>query len=216
MPQGQKRLCLIHFWVIPFSFGCRHRPISQRFCATSHKIFAKWAYGGIQKKRESPKSEWDTGVSDLGAFKLDHLQPVKLFLFQNISNFLPFMLEGPISDYSRGAKNGEKGFIPKVNVSQELLGHSNWIICSLLNWFSFKIFSTFYFSYWEVQFLITPERGIERTCHSWLELCHFLKIRNCESQFLLPPCKRNWTKRNRFLKGIDSKWWGEPTQSSLL
>ena len=40
-------------------------------------------------KRESPKSEWDTGVSDLGAFKLDHLQPAKLILSQNLSTFFP-------------------------------------------------------------------------------------------------------------------------------
>ena len=37
-------------------------------------------------KRESPKN---TGVSDLGAFKLGHLQPVKLIWLQNISTFLP-------------------------------------------------------------------------------------------------------------------------------
>ena len=30
-----------------------------------------------------------TGDFVLGAFKLDHLQPVKLILFQNISTFLP-------------------------------------------------------------------------------------------------------------------------------
>ena len=40
-------------------------------------------------KRELPKSEWDTGVSDPGAFKLNHLQPVKLILFHEISTFLP-------------------------------------------------------------------------------------------------------------------------------
>ena len=40
-------------------------------------------------KRESPKSERDTRVSDLGTFKLDNLQPVKLILFPKISTFLP-------------------------------------------------------------------------------------------------------------------------------
>ena len=34
----------------------------------------------------SPKMD-DTGVSVLGAFKLDHLQPVNLIMFQNNSNF---------------------------------------------------------------------------------------------------------------------------------
>ena len=38
-------------------------------------------------KQESPKSELDTGVSDLGAFKLDHLQPAKLILFRKCSTF---------------------------------------------------------------------------------------------------------------------------------
>ena len=40
-------------------------------------------------KRESYKSEWDTGVSDPWAFKLDHLQPVKQILLQKISPFYP-------------------------------------------------------------------------------------------------------------------------------
>ena len=39
-------------------------------------------------KRKSPKSEWNTGVSDLWAFKMDHLRPVKLILFYQISTFL--------------------------------------------------------------------------------------------------------------------------------
>ena len=45
--------------------------------------------GAEIRKRELSKSEWHTGVSDLGAFKLDHFQPVKLILFQKISTFLP-------------------------------------------------------------------------------------------------------------------------------
>ena len=46
--------------------------------------------GGAENwKRELLKSEWDTGVSDPGAFKLDNLEPVKLILFQKISTVLP-------------------------------------------------------------------------------------------------------------------------------
>ena len=45
---------------------------------------------------------------DHGAFKLDHLQPVKLISFQNISTFLPFILGGPISYYPRGPERGKK------------------------------------------------------------------------------------------------------------
>ena len=59
-------------------------------------------------ERKSPKSEGDTGVSDLGAFKLDHLQPVELILFQTISTFLPFILGGPISYYPIERKEGRK------------------------------------------------------------------------------------------------------------
>ena len=70
-------------------------------------------------KRESPKSEWDSVVSDLVAFKLDHLQPVMLILFQNISTFLPFILGGQISYYpgerkeGAGAENGGNGIFQK-------------------------------------------------------------------------------------------------------
>ena len=37
--------------------------------------------GAENGKKELSKSECDTEVSDLGAFKLDHFQPVKLILF---------------------------------------------------------------------------------------------------------------------------------------
>ena len=44
------------------------------------------------------------GFSVLGAFKLDHLQPFELILFHKISNFLPFILGGPIPYYPRERK----------------------------------------------------------------------------------------------------------------
>ena len=107
--------------------------------------------------------KWFQGACDPGAFKLDHLQPVKLILFQKISNFLLFILGGPISYYPRERKEGKwgKGKHPKVNetLGFQTLGHSNWTTCSLLSWFCSKMFPLFYLSYWEVQFLITPERG---------------------------------------------------------
>ena len=59
-------------------------------------------------KRDSSKSEWDPGVPVLGAFKLDHLQPVKLILFQKISIFLPFILGSSISYYPRERKMGKR------------------------------------------------------------------------------------------------------------
>ena len=54
----------------------------------------------------------------------------------------------------------------RENISQQddrkwflTLGHSNWTICSLLSRFCSKNFPLVYLLYWEVQFLITPERG---------------------------------------------------------
>ena len=55
-------------------------------------------------KGNHPKVNEDTGVSVPGAFKLDHLQPVKWILFQKKSTFLPFIMGGPISYYCREKK----------------------------------------------------------------------------------------------------------------
>ena len=57
-------------------------------------------------KRESPKSERGTGFFDPGVFILDHLQTVKLILFQKIPLFLPFILGGLIPYYPRERKRG--------------------------------------------------------------------------------------------------------------
>ena len=121
------------------------------------------------RKRESPKSLWDTGASVLGAFKLDHLQHVKLILFQNFSIFLPFILGGPIPYYPRERKKGSsrgrkwgKGNHPKVNETQgfQYLGHSNWTICSLLNIFVRKCFHLFTFHNGRSNFFL-PQREEE-------------------------------------------------------
>ena len=75
-------------------------------------------------KRESSKSEWDTGVSVPGALKLDHLQPVEQILFQNFSTFLIFILGLPfLITPERGSSWGwklEKGIHPKVNETQQI------------------------------------------------------------------------------------------------
>ena len=47
------------------------------------------------------RSESDTEVSDPGAFKLDHLQPVKLILSKIVPTFLIFILGSPIPYYPR-------------------------------------------------------------------------------------------------------------------
>ena len=139
---------------------------------------SSWSlYWGVQflitpesevKKKDSPKTGRDTGVSVFGAFKLDHLKPVKLLMCQNISRFLTFILGAPISYYPRERKRGssmgwkwEKGIHPKVNETQgfQYLGYSNWTICSLLSWFCSNIFPPSWPLYWGLPFLITPERG---------------------------------------------------------
>ena len=68
---------------------------------------------------ETPGAEF--GVSDLGTFELDHLQPVKLILFQKLSIILTFILGRPILYYPREWKRGssrgwkwEKGFTQKL------------------------------------------------------------------------------------------------------
>ena len=54
--------------------------------------------GAYAKGQENERLQ---GVSDLGAFKLDHLQTVKLILFQKSSVFLIFILGSPIPYYPR-------------------------------------------------------------------------------------------------------------------
>ena len=46
-------------------------------------------------KKNLTQNGGDTGVSELGTFKLDHLQPVDLILSRNFQAFLTFIL-GPI------------------------------------------------------------------------------------------------------------------------
>ena len=56
-------------------------------------------------KGDLPRNGCDTGVSVLGAFKLDHLQPVQLILSPNFYTFLPYVLGSPIPYYPR--ENGK-------------------------------------------------------------------------------------------------------------
>ena len=64
------------------------------------------------RKRDSPINGWDTGVSVLGAFKLDCLQPVELILFHKFSTFLTFILGSPII-YSPRERKMRKWDSPK-------------------------------------------------------------------------------------------------------
>ena len=72
------------------------------------------------RKKDSPKNGWDTGVSVPGAFKLDHLQPVKLILSHTFSIILIFILGSPIPYYPREWK-WEKGIRPNMVGTQRFL-----------------------------------------------------------------------------------------------
>ena len=113
---------------------------------------------GRVRKRESPKNGWDTGVSVLGAFKLDYLQPVKRILSQNVSKFLTFILGLPASHFllPQKGESEEKGFPKKwMRHNFQYLGHSNRTICSLLSWFCPKNFPSSWSLYWGSHFLLT-------------------------------------------------------------
>ena len=69
-------------------------PLAPFYTGRSNSLLPQWGDIG---KREFTKNEWDTGVFVLGAFNLDHLQPVELILSPNFSNFLIFVLGAPIS-----------------------------------------------------------------------------------------------------------------------
>ena len=80
-------ICRLLSWFCSNNF-----PLSWPLYWGSHFIFPQREEERKQQrlemgKRESPKSEWDTWVSVPVAFKLDHLQPVKLIFFHHF--FVP-------------------------------------------------------------------------------------------------------------------------------
>ena len=109
--------------------------------------------GAENWKRELFNNGWalGEGVSDCGASKLDHLQPVKQILFQK---FPPFYPASPIinNSFIMGKEEGRKqqglkigrGNSSTVDETKGVLTlvNSNWTICSLLNWFLHNV-STF-------------------------------------------------------------------------
>ena len=100
----------------------------------------------------------DTGVVVPGAFKLDHLQPVKQILFQKFSNFLIFILGSPIPYYPR-AKNEKRDTLhSERNTGVSVPGAFKLDHLQPVKQILFQKFSNFLiFTYWGVQFLITPE-----------------------------------------------------------
>ena len=69
-----------------------------------------------------------------GAFKLDHLQPVKPILFPKFSNFFTSILGGPIPYYPRERKINSPNMSETQGIERPLPGHSNGTICSLLRY----------------------------------------------------------------------------------
>ena len=112
------------------------------------------------RKGNSPNSKigWYRGVSVPGAFKLDHLHPVKPILFSKFYNFFTFIL-GANSYYPRGlimrkanSPNSRNGQDRGVSVPGAFkLDHFHPVKPIL-----FPNFTTFSLSYWR-PILITPE-----------------------------------------------------------
>ena len=100
------------------------------FCPASHnKLFLITPERGREEgtwaenwERDFLKSEWDTGFSDPGAFKLDHLQSVELIRvpkffhlfalnYGRSNSLLPQREEG--RKEGAGVENGKRGFLQK-------------------------------------------------------------------------------------------------------
>ena len=112
-------------------------------------------------KWDSPRSEWDTGFSVPRAFKLDHLQPVKLILSQKFPHLFALhtgrtnslLLRREEGMGEQGVKIWKMGFDQKWSI-QGIFG--TWgNIWRLLSWLCSKVLPLFCPSYWEVQFLNT-------------------------------------------------------------
>ena len=80
-----------------------------------------------------PKSEWEQGVYDPGAFKLDHLESTKPILHKWISTFLTCHMQHFPLPACREKRTPQ--LTPNVNETKGCtnLGHSNWTICSPQN-----------------------------------------------------------------------------------
>ena len=95
----------------PWLIGCsrRHSPLTFVNRPTGSgmaDVTYYYSWEQNMRKRDTPNIGWDTGVSVPGAFKLDHLQPVKPILFSKFNNFFTFIL-GANSYYPRGLIMGK-------------------------------------------------------------------------------------------------------------
>ena len=117
--------------------------------------------GPIMGKGDSSnfKFEWDKGFPVPGAFKLDHLQPIKPLLFPNFYNSFTFILGGQFLLPQR-ANNG-KGEFSRLQNWMRQRGLSTWGIqtgpfAALWAHFVPKDFQLFHFHTGR-PILITPE-----------------------------------------------------------
>ena len=130
----QKGFCTWGFQIGPFA-ACwadfvsnfSHHP--DLYTGGSHFLLPQREEGRKQqwlemRKGDSLKSEWDTGVSVLGAFTLDHLLPVGLIVFQKISTSLTFIQGFPfLITPERVRKEAEWIGNEKKGFSQKWLRH---------------------------------------------------------------------------------------------
>ena len=117
--------------------------------------------GPILGKRKSPNSKigWERGFPVPGAFKPDHLQPIKPLLFQNFYNFFTFILGGQFLLPQR-ANIGKREFTQLQNWMRQRGLTARAIqsgpFASLQATFVLKIFQLFHFHTGR-PILITPE-----------------------------------------------------------
>ena len=154
--------CLGHSnWTICITLNPFSSRNIQTFSLSSSEANSYYPRGPILGKGKSsnPKSDWDSGFSVLGAFKLDHLHHFKPLLFWENFNFFTFILGGQFLLPQR-ANNGKREFTQLQNWMRQR-GFSAWGIqtgplASLCTSHNLKLFHLFHLHTGR-PILITPE-----------------------------------------------------------
>ena len=149
-------------WTIcsPFTPFCSD--ILATFSLSYWEANSYYPRGPIMEKGNSsnPKSGWDRGFSVPGAFKLEHLHPIKPLLFKKFSNFFTFILGGQFLLPQR-ANNG-MGIHPTLKLDEtegsQCLGHLNWTIGIMLTPFAGGNFPTARYGIWADQLYCRKSR----------------------------------------------------------